>query len=181
MRLVCPDLDAESIRPLVERIRVERGEVLDLYALLLHSPPIADGWLALLTAVRQRSSLPGAIRELVIMRVGYLNGASYEAEQHRPFALQEGLTASQIDALIDWRSSDTFDLDQRAVLAFTDAMTRDIRVASPVFDAVRAQFDDAALVELAVTIGAYNMVSRVLEVFHIHAAHDGREASDAAA
>ena len=77
-------------RALVERIVAERGSLLHLYQMLLHSPPLAEGWLAF-TAVRQRP-LPGALRELVIMRVALLNGAPYEAEQHAPIALKEGLT-----------------------------------------------------------------------------------------
>ena len=50
--------------------------------MLLHSPPVAEGWLAFLTAIRQRCELPGDVRELVIVQVAHLNGARYEAEQH---------------------------------------------------------------------------------------------------
>ncbi len=62
-------------RELVDKIVAQRGSVLHLYQMLLHSPPIAEGWLALMTAVRQQSSLSGGLRELVIMRVALLNGA----------------------------------------------------------------------------------------------------------
>jgi len=153
---------------LVARIARERGSVPHLYRMLLHSTPLAAGWLGYLTAVRQQSGLPGALRELVIMRVAVLNGAPYEAEQHRPIALQEGLSARQLDALGDWQISDLFDTRQRAVLAYTDAMTRSIQVPDAVFAAVKAVFDAREVVELTATIAAYNMVSRFLEALEIH-------------
>ena len=55
------------------------------------------------------------------------------------------------------------------MLAYVAAMTRGIRVPDSVFDEVRRCFDDRAIVELTVTIAAYNMVSRFLEALEIHA------------
>jgi AhpD family alkylhydroperoxidase len=42
--------------------------------------------------VRQKLQLSGALRELIIMRVAALNGAPYEAGQHAPIALKEGVS-----------------------------------------------------------------------------------------
>src|SRR5258706_14862612 len=54
-------------------IVAERGDVFLLYQVLLNSAPLADGWRQLLTAIRNRSSVPPALRELVILRVAVLN------------------------------------------------------------------------------------------------------------
>jgi AhpD family alkylhydroperoxidase len=144
--------------------------------MLLHSPPVAEGWLAYLTAIWQKCALPGDIRELVIMRVAHLNGASYEADQHAPIALREGVSQEKLDALSDWPSSEAFDARERAVLSYADAMTRTIQVPDHVFEAVRAHFDERLVIELTATIAAYNMVSRFLEALEIHS-HDERSAS----
>ncbi|MFC3126468.1 carboxymuconolactone decarboxylase family protein [Pseudoroseomonas globiformis] len=168
-------------RPLAERIIRERGSVLHLYAMLLHSTPVAEGWLRYLTAIRQECALSGALRELVIMRVAHLNGAPYEAEQHAPIALREGLNQSQLDALGDWQTSDAFNENQRAVLAYCDSMTREVHVPQPVFDAVRQALPPRELVELTATIGAYNMVSRFLEAMGIDARDTLPGAADAKA
>lgn len=172
-RIPYADLNNPEARPLVERIVAERGDVLHLYRMLLHSPPVAKGWLGYLTAIRQQCQLSGALRELVIMRVAQVNGAPYEADQHRPFALREGVSEKQLDALASWQDhQDLFDETQRAVLAYTDAMTRDIHVPEPVAVAVRKAFDHRTLVELTATIAAYNMVSRFLEAMAIHSDDD---------
>lgn len=168
-RIPYADPDAPETRPLVERIVRERGSLLHLYAMLLHSGPVAEGWLRYLTAIRHECALPGALRELVIMRIAHLNGAPYEAEQHAPIALKEGMTQAQLDALAEWQGSDAFDDTQRAVLAYCDAMTREVHVPDAVFAAVRERLDARNLVELTATVGAYNMVSRFLEAMGVDA------------
>lgn len=172
-RLPYADLTAPDAAALVEKIVAERGSVLHLYQMLLHSPPIASGWLNHLTGIRHHNSLPGDLRELVIMRVAILNRAPYEADQHAPIALKEGMSQAQLDALTDWSQSDQFSPTQRAVLAYTDAMTRDVQVADDVFQEVRRHFDERLTVELTATIATYNMVSRFLEALQIHS-HDTR-------
>ena len=167
-RLPYADISEPTRQPLVQRIEAERGSVLHLYQMLLHSMPLTEGWLGLLTAVRQKFRLDGTLRELVIMRVAVLNGAQYEADQHAPIALKEGITQAQIDALSDWRQSALFNELQRAVLQLTDTMTRDVQVPGEQLEAVRQHLDDALTVELVATIAAYNMVSRFLEALGIH-------------
>jgi len=166
-RIPYADPDQPDLAVLVGRVVAERGSVLHLYRMLLHAPEVAEGWLALFTAVRQRSGLAGALRELAILRVAALNGAPYESDQHAPIALAEGLEPHQLDAVADWEDSDAFDDVQRAVLAYTDAMTRSVHVPDAVFEEVRRHFDDRGMVELTVTVAGYNMVSRVLEALAI--------------
>ncbi|KPF48045.1 carboxymuconolactone decarboxylase [beta proteobacterium AAP121] len=168
-RLPYADLTHPEAAPLVQRIVAERGSVLHLYQMLLHSPPLAEGWLNYLTAVRQKLSIGGALREMVIMRVAVLNGAPYEAFQHAPIALKEGLTQAQLDALEHWQDCPLFSETERAVLRLTDAMTREIHFAPEIMEAVRAALGERGAVEVAATIAAYNMVSRFLEALQIHA------------
>ncbi|MFT0533820.1 carboxymuconolactone decarboxylase family protein [Castellaniella hirudinis] len=168
-RLSYADLKHGPAAGLAQRIAAERGSVLHLYQMLLHSPSVAEGWLTYLTAIRQKSSLDGALRELVIMRIAHLNRAPYEADQHAPIALREGLRQDQLDALAAARPPlALFDGRQRAVLAYADAMTLAVQVPDEVFAAVRQAFSDQELIELTATVAAYNMVSRFLEALQVH-------------
>lgn len=168
-RLPYADLSHPEASPLVEQIVAERGSVLHLYQMLLQSPAVARGWLNHLTGIRQKSTLAGDLRELVIMRVAVLNRAPYEAHQHAPIALKEGVTQEQIDQLDQWESSALFSDKERAVLAYTDSMTRNVQVPDDIFAAVKKHFEPKQLVELTATIATYNMVSRFLEALEIHA------------
>ena len=153
-----------DLAPLITKIKAERGgRFLNLYRTLAHSPGIAEGWLHLFTEIRQRAKLDGASRELAIMRVAVINGADYEYKAHAPFALKEGMSQAQIDALPAWTVSEVYTPKMRAVLAYTDSMTREIHVPEAIFAAVRAHFDERETVELTATIGGYNLVSRFLE------------------
>ena len=167
-RLPYARLDTPETAPLVQRITAERGSVLHLYQMLLHSPPLAEGWLAFLTAVRQKLDLPGDLRELVIMRVAHLNGAPYEAAQHVPHALKEGVSQAQLDDLADWTGSAHYSTRQRQVLALCDAITRDIHFDPTLLEAVKQDLGERQAVELVATVAAYNMVSRFLEALAIH-------------
>jgi alkylhydroperoxidase family enzyme len=157
-----------EIAVLAKKIRAERGgRMLNLYQMLLNSPPLAEGWLNLFTAIRQKCELEGIYRELAILRVAIINGAEYEYRAHMPFALKEGLTVAQIGALDKWQDSNLFSDAQRAVLAYADAMTREIHVADSVFDLLKSHFERRELVELTATIAGYNLVSRFLEALAI--------------
>ena len=152
-----------ELADLIATIKSERGgKLLHLYQALLNSPPVAEGWLKLFTAIRQKTKLAGRYRELAILRVALLNGADYEYRAHVPFALSEGASREQIDALPGWQVSALFDERERVVLAYTDCMTRGIRVPDPIFGELRRRFDDREVVELTATIGGYNLVSRFL-------------------
>jgi len=146
-----------------DRIRQRRGgRLTPLDGMLLHSPPFADGWNSLLGAIRGKSTLPADIRELAVLRVAELNGAAYEWAAHEPVAREAGMTGDQIAALRTGADTGALDDRQLATLAYTDAMTKDIEVGDELFRLLEKHFDDQEVVELTVTVAAYNMVSRFL-------------------
>jgi alkylhydroperoxidase family enzyme len=167
-RIPYPDVDRPELAPVVARIKAERGgRLLNLYRMLLHSPPVASGWLALFTAIRQQSTLSGRLRELAILRIAVLNGAEYEFKAHVPFALKEGVTQAQADSLRAGEAPTGLTAADDAALAYAEAMTRTVQVPDPVFAAVRKHLDDREMLELTATIAGYNLVSRVLEALRI--------------
>ena len=166
--LIEPDQHPE-LAPIIEKIRSgRRGTVINVYKLLLHTPAIAEVWLDLINAARWKVDLNGRLREIVIVRIGYLNHCSYVVKQHVPLhTAPEGLTQAECDALTDWRASACFDARERAVLAFTDASTREVEVPDPVFEALRSHFNERQIVELTVLVGTYNMHTRMCQALKI--------------
>jgi AhpD family alkylhydroperoxidase len=149
------------------RIRGARGRISPLYTVLLNSPELARGWEQLFTVIRQKTSVPPLLRELVILRVAVLNGAEYEFEAHVPHARAAGMTEEQIERL---RRDDFtgFSALEKTVLQYTDAMTRDLVVPEALYPELDKAFDAKTLVELTATIAGYNMVSRFLIAMRIH-------------
>ena len=121
----------------------------------------------MLTAIRQQCTLSGRLRELAILRIAVVNGADYEFANHVPFALAEGLSAEQVEGVRQWECSSLYTEHDRAVLAYADAMTREIHVSDAVFEPVQRLFNAREVTELTATIAAYNLVSRFLEALQI--------------
>ena len=151
--------------PTADLIRTRRGGRLSqLDRLLLHSPPVAEGWNALLGALRSGTSLAADLRESAILRIAVLNGAAFEWAAHEPFGRRAGLTDAQLRVLRrpDVLSEPVWSPAQSAVLRFTDASTSSVAVPDDVFAGVRQFLDDRQVVELTATVAGYAMVSRFL-------------------
>src|SRR5512135_2119589 len=140
-----PEL-AESIA----KIKGARGgRLINIYRLMLHSLALANAWFDLNQAVRYGTEIDGQSRELAVIRVAILNGVEYVQRAHGPaYALKEGLTPEQVNALADWRPSTLFSEKQRALLAYVDAITREIEVPEAVFREVSKHFTERQTVEL---------------------------------
>jgi 4-carboxymuconolactone decarboxylase len=161
--------DHPELAAAIERYRAgRRGRLINIYRMLLNSPPLAETWFNHSNAVRFKTTLDGRLREIVIIRLGHLTGSQYVLRQHVPsLALADGLALAECEALADWRASQFFDARERAALAYADTMTRDIVVPDAVFAAVKRHFDDRQIVELTVLIGSYNMNARVLQALEL--------------
>jgi alkylhydroperoxidase family enzyme len=159
--------DDPEIGELVAAIKSRRkGRLINLDRMLLHSPPFAKGWNALLGAVRRDLEISPRVRELAICAVARLNHANYEWDHHSPEFLAASGRQVELDALDDvaaaCRNERLFDEPSRAALAVTLELTRDMAVRDATLANARRIFGDRQLVELVGTIATYNMVSRFL-------------------
>jgi alkylhydroperoxidase family enzyme len=160
--------DDASIGPkeLVDAIRSRRpnGKLLNLDRVLLYSPNFAKGWNGMFAAIRGQLALPAILRELSIMAIGVLNKADYEWAQHESEFLKAGGTKEQLAALKNMpaamKNEKLFDEAERATLALTDEMTRNVKVSDATMKRIRKALPDDQVVELIGTISGYNMVSR---------------------
>jgi alkylhydroperoxidase family enzyme len=162
-----PDNAQAGPEDLVNAIRARRGgKLMNLDRMLLHSPAFARAWNTMFAAIRGQLSLSPKLRELAIMAIGAINKAEYEWVAHAPEFLSAGGTKAQMEALKDVSTAinDTklFDESERATLALTYEMTRNITVANATMARVRSILPDQQVVELVGTIAGYNMVSRFL-------------------
>lgn len=167
-----PLIDEQTVgehADLIAKIKGARGgRLINIYRLMLHSPSLANAWFDLNQAVRYGTEIDGQSREIAVIRVAILNNVDYVLQAHGPaYALREGLTTAQVDAIANWQVSNLFSAQQRSLLAYTDAITRDIDVPDAVFDEIRIHFTERQTVELTLLIGAYNMLTRFLKALKV--------------
>jgi 4-carboxymuconolactone decarboxylase len=163
------DTTNPELAELVAKLRAgRRGELINVYRLLLHSPGLAESWFEHSNAVRWKTELDGRLRELVIIRIALVTGLDYIVKQHVPaLTTPEGISEADATALSHWRMAANFSERERAALAYADVMTRDIDVPDTVYNEVARHFNARQVVELTVLIGAYNMNTRVLKALQI--------------
>ena len=164
-RIPYPDLDAlpDDVRSFVDRIH----PMLNVYRMLPHAETSVYGFMKFGNALLFKAALDPVLRELVILRVGYLSGSDYEVHQHLRVAAHVGVPDEKIEAVAATPDTAVFTDLERAVLRFTDEVVQDVKASDAAYDAVAAHLPPRELSELVLTIGFYMLVCRFLENFEV--------------
>lgn len=171
-RTVSPVTDSRVPRLPVDEAKAAADEAgvpdymaeLAIFQVLLNHPTLARAINDLLATMLWHGSLDTRLRELAIMRIGWLTGSDYEWTQHWRVALGLGVSEEDLLGVRDWQAHNGFGPRERAMLAATDDVVRTGAVSSDSWAAcVRdVSSDPAVLIELVTAIGAWRMVSSIL-------------------
>lgn len=142
----------------------KRRYLLNITRMMLHIP---DGlWLPhtlMGRAVVTSKTIDLRLREIVTLRVAFLENSEYELFHHRSSALGMGMTAEEVGAL----AGDDFSLfsdSERALIAYTTEVTRNVSPTDVTLAAARVHFPDSLLFEVIVIIGVYMVTARMAAV-----------------
>jgi alkylhydroperoxidase family enzyme len=157
------------------RVAAEAGGVpdymaeLSIFRVLLNHPALARAVHDLLATMLWHGALDPRLRELVIMRIGWLTVCDYEWTQHWRVALGLGVSEDDLLGVRDWPSHTAFGGAERAVLAATDDVVRDGAVSAQTWATCERELgaDRAVLIELVTAIGTWRMVASLLHSLEI--------------
>jgi uncharacterized peroxidase-related enzyme len=159
-------VEKDQVHPLMkevyQRLEDQGSEVLNLFKVMAHCPWIGRNFIRLGNSILKGEELSAKLRELAILRVGYLLQANYEVTKHIPLALEAGFSQEQIDQLFKEASPSGFNQEEKVVLSYTDELTKDCKVDNKTFEELKTFLSDRAIVELTTVIAYYNMVCRIL-------------------
>src|SRR6202140_5761809 len=96
-----------------------------IFQVLLNHPTLARTLNDLLATMLWHGKLDTRLRELAIMRIGWLTASDYEWTQHWRVALRLGVSADDLVGVQNWQAHNGFGPVERAVLAAPDAVVRD--------------------------------------------------------
>lgn len=161
-----PYLDMEQATPEYRDMLKGRYN-LNLYRMLPHATTIAPGFLRMGGAILRESAIDPQLREIAILRVGFLSKASYEVHQHKRVARNVGLSDAKIAALESDPQSTVFTPLEKLVIRYTDEVVTNVKASNALFNELLAQLDHRRMAELTLTIGFYMAVSRFLENFEV--------------
>jgi alkylhydroperoxidase family enzyme len=142
---------------------------LSIFRVLLNHPTLARALNDLLATMLWHGRLAPRLRELVIMRIGWLTGCDYEWTQHWRVACRLGVPADDLLAVRDWSSCSWFGGPERAVLAATDEVVRDGVVSVRTWAECESELDadSAAMIELVTAIAAWRMIASILHSLEV--------------
>lgn len=110
------------------------------------------------------SGIDSTLLELIKIRSSQINGCAFCIDMHTKDARLNGETEQRIYALNAWRETPFFTPEERAVLAFTEAVTliATNSVSDEIYDAVSRYFtpdEIANLLMAIVTINGWNRIA----------------------
>ena len=110
-----------------------------------------------------KSTLEKPLTELVRLRASQINGCAYCVDLHASDARKCGEDNRRLATVSVWEETPFFTDRERAALAWTEAVTlvAETRVPDDVWQAVRAQFSDAELVDLTLLVSTINAWNRL--------------------
>lgn len=164
--------DDPILNPVFDVFRNAGRDIPLLYRLLGNSPAMLEAWVGLAWPLRSKPTTSRALRELLIMQLAVLTGASFEWQAHWPAALKAGVTPEQLAALGSWATSDLFDEATKAALRCGDEMIKLGGGSAEAIAALRTHFSDGECIELILTSAFYACVSHVLLTIGIGAGDD---------
>jgi AhpD family alkylhydroperoxidase len=116
-------------------------------------------------AIITQSTLPAAIRNMVMLRSSQINGCGYCTDIHAKDLEHDEEPSVRINLVATWRHSTVFTDAERAALELTEQGTRLADSAVDVTDEVWANaakhFDEDQLATLVVLIGLINASNRM--------------------
>jgi alkylhydroperoxidase family enzyme len=141
---------------------------LSVFRVLLRHPELAKAVFGLLSQLLFRGKLDARLRELVILRIGWVTKSDYEWTQHWRVAGQLGLPEAEMLAVRDWRGYAGFGAAERAVLAATDETLETGAISAATWRACEAALGTAeSLLELVAAIGNWRLFSSLLRSLEI--------------
>jgi alkylhydroperoxidase family enzyme len=141
---------------------------LSVFRIALNNPVIAKGVSELLLALLTNGRLDARLRELLIMRIGWVTAAEYEWTQHWRVARRVPMEPDDILGVRDWEAHGGYGAVERAVLRATDETLAHGFVSDETWRELRRVLDDdAVLFELIIAIGNWQMFANLLRSLRV--------------
>ena len=158
--LIDPAATSGDMRASFDRMPV----VLNIFRMMAHAEANFIPAMRFANSILHRQKLSHVNRELLILQVAQWEHGAYEWRQHVPIALGVGVTQKQIDCIEQGKYEDAaFNAAEQALLAFGREVIENVRVAEPVFAAMRKHFSEQEIVESILAIGFYMTMARLTE------------------
>jgi alkylhydroperoxidase family enzyme len=169
MTLRVPMVSAERAREIGETLGMPaRRTQSEAFRVVANNPGVARVAFSQLMQLLENNKFDIRLRELMIMRIGWVTGSAYEWTNHWRVATTAGVPPEDILAVRDWQKSDRLNAADRAVLAATDECLAGKSISDAVWAEVAKHVTDPGeQVEFIVAMGNWLMFSMLFRNLRI--------------
>jgi len=139
------------------------------YSLLLHMPEMAQRLEALRTCIRDETSLPQKLQELVMISVAGEMRCAFIWYAHAAAARHIGVRDDIVDSLRERRAPANLDPEEQTVVDFTRELLQKRKVSQPTFDAATARFGQRGTMTLTNLIACYAVLAYNMNTYELEA------------
>jgi alkylhydroperoxidase family enzyme len=129
---------------------------------LMHHPGLAELYMPFSDFLKQGGVLSPRDRELAILRTAWNCGADYQWVTHARLAREVGFTDEEVEMVSVGPEAAGWNQFESAVLRAVDELHECSRIEWATWDALRMRFEAAALIELLMLVGNYQMIAFVM-------------------
>jgi len=156
-----PMVSLERARELGEAMGMPaRRTQSEAFRVMANNPGVARVAYGQLIQLLENNKLDTRLRELMIMRIGWVTGSVYEWTQHWRVATTAGIPPEDILAVRDWRNSARLSPADKAILAATDECLAGKAISDAAWiEVTKYVADPGQQVEFIIAIGNWMMFS----------------------
>jgi alkylhydroperoxidase family enzyme len=157
---------SEAQRALLEPYE-QSGRLYNVFMTMANHPDLARDWLTFGSHILRRNTLPARDREILILRIGWLCQAEYEWAQHVRIGKSVGLTAEDVQHIMQGPEASGASDHDRLLLRAVDELHADACITDATWNALAQAYSQHQMMDLVFTVGQYNLVSMALNSFGV--------------
>jgi 4-carboxymuconolactone decarboxylase len=143
------------------------GSVLNVLTTISRHPGLFERFMPFVLYVLQEQTLPARDREMLILRIGWLNQAKYEFGQHTLGGKRAGLTEDEILRITKGPDDPGWNDIDAALIRAADELYHDAIISDSTWNTLSERYDEKQLMDVVFTVGLYNLVCWALNSFGV--------------
>ena len=147
---------------------------LNAMGVLAHHPELADAYNQLIRHALYFTTLSPRERELLVLRVAHVRGASYEWAQHVYQGALAGLDPEELARVGRGPDASGWGPHERALLSAADELLADARIGDDTYATLSATLDTQQMMDVVFTVGAYETFAMAMRTFDVELDDDLR-------
>lgn len=156
--------------PAEDRETVEKnamnGKLFNIFKVLANHPKLVKRWTPFAGHILSKQTLPFRDREILILRIGWLNQAEYEFAQHELIARRGGFTDHDIERIKQGPGAGWNEHEAALVQAADDLFENSV-VSDATWATLAKSYSTEQMMDAVFTVGQYNLVSWALNSFGV--------------